>query len=87
MTEKQIHSKVCEIISSYLRLDNGELKPDTHIVRDIGADSLAMVELGFKFSEAFSIGMFNPDEDNFILKNLVARIALEMKKAGTYRDA
>ena len=78
MTEKQIYEKVCAIISDYLRLEEDELNPDTHIVNDAGADSLALVELGFKFSEAFSISMFNPDEHNLILKNLVKRIAGEM---------
>ena len=82
MNEEQIFKKVCEIISDYLRLEEGELKPETHIVRDAGADSLALVELGFKFTEAFSIGMFNPDEENLVLKNLVSQIASEMKQSG-----
>ncbi|MBN2737371.1 MAG: hypothetical protein JXR70_10360 [Spirochaetales bacterium] len=78
MNKEDIYNKVCRIISDYLRLETEELSPETHIVNDIGVDSLALVELGFKFSEAFSIGMFEPNENNLILDNLVNKISQEM---------
>lgn len=82
MEKKIIYSKVYGIIGDYLRLDKEELNPDTHIVNDVGVDSLALVELGFKFSDAFSIALFEPNESNMVIKNLVNRIAEEIGKNG-----
>lgn len=79
MTQDEIFSKVSAILTEYLRLDEGEVKPESHIVDDIGADSLAMVEIGFKFSEAFGIGMLAPNDDNMVISNLVRQIEAEMK--------
>jgi acyl carrier protein len=79
VTHEEIYQKVSEILIAYLRLDPSEIGPDKHIVNDIGADSLAMVELGFKFSEAFGIGMMTPTDDNMVIGNLVGQIEKEMK--------
>ena len=78
MNHDEIYATVSQILASYLRLDPSEIAPDKHIVNDIGADSLALVELGFKFSEAFGIGMMNPNEENMVIGNLVEQIGKEM---------
>ena len=78
MERDEIFGKVHRILTDYLRLEEDEVKPDSHIVDDIGADSLALVELGFKFSEAFGIGMVSPTEDNMVIGNLVEHIGREM---------
>jgi acyl carrier protein len=82
MTYDDVYNKVHEMITEYLRLDEGELKPESHIVNDVGADSLALVELGFKFSEAFAIPMLNPTDENLIMKNLVSVIEGKCNKTG-----
>ena len=74
MTKAEIFDKVAEILTSYLRLDSNEVTPESHIVNDLGADSLAMVEIGFQFGEAFGIPMMNPTEDNMVLQSLVDQI-------------
>lgn len=79
MTHDEIFLKVSDILTEYLRLDEGEVKPESHIIDDIGADSLAMVELGFKFSEAFGIGMLAPNDDNMVISNLVRQIEAERR--------
>ena len=79
MTHDEIYRNVSHILVEYLRLDPDEITPTSHIVDDIGADSLAMVELGFKFSEAFGIGMITPTADNMVIENLVRQIEEEMK--------
>jgi acyl carrier protein len=56
-------------------LQPGEVTETSHVVNDLGADSLAMVELGFKFMETFHIGMLNPEGDNLIVGKLVDQIA------------
>jgi acyl carrier protein len=80
MNKDQIFKKVSEILTAYLRLAPDEVQPESHIINDLGADSLAMVEIGFLFSEAFEVPMINPDEQNMIIKNLVNEIELLQKK-------
>ena len=77
MEYEEIYAKVSRILTDYLRLDEGEITPESHVVNDIGADSLALVELGFKFSEAFGIGMMSPTEDHMGLGNMVRAIQRE----------
>jgi acyl carrier protein len=69
------------IIVEYLRLEEDEITPETHIVNDIGADSLALVELAFKFCERFNIPMINPSDELFIIRNLVDHVE-RSRKAG-----
>lgn len=74
MDKEAIYTKVSQIISDYLRLEKDEIKKDSHMVNDVGVDSLALVELGFKFSEAFNVPMIQPTEDNMVIENLVESI-------------
>ena len=74
MNQEDIFNKIAELLTAYLRLNPDEVKRDSHIVNDLGADSLAMVELGFQFSEAFGIPMMTPTEENMVLENLVEQI-------------
>lgn len=74
----EIFQRVKEILVNYLRLKPDEVTPQSHVVRELGADSLAMVELGFKFMESFGIGMIAPDDELLILDHLVDHIAEKM---------
>lgn len=74
MDYNEIYSKTKSIIVDYLRIDSDELKPDTDIVADLCADSIAMVELAFRFSEVFGIPMLEVDDKLFVMKNLVDHI-------------
>lgn len=78
MTKEMVMEKTSEIISQYLRLNEGEIQPDSHIMNDLGADSLALVELGFKISDEFGIGMLTPGEDLMVIENLVSHITSTM---------
>lgn len=60
-----------KMIDDYLRLKDDELQPDSHIVDDIGADSLAIVELGFQISEKFGVPLVDTTDDKLVFKNLV----------------
>ncbi len=71
MDYNEFYSKSKEIIVDYLRLDEEEIKPETNIVDELCADSIALVELGFRFSEEFSVPMIDPSPDLFVFKNLV----------------
>jgi acyl carrier protein len=69
-----VYQKAKQLISDYLRLKEGELQADTHIVDDLGADSLALVELGFQISETFDVPMLDTSGDKLVFKYLVAYI-------------
>ncbi|MCG8554341.1 MAG: acyl carrier protein [Proteobacteria bacterium] len=56
-----IAEKVKEIISQQLDVDLAETKDDAQFIEDLGADSLAIVELVLAFEEQFEIDI--PDED------------------------
>jgi len=56
-----IAQKVKEIVSQQLDVDLAEVKPEAMFIDDLGADSLAIVELVLAFEEQFEIDI--PDED------------------------
>lgn len=56
----EIADKVKEIIASQLDVDAAELKNETSF-NDLGADSLAIVEVALTFEKEFNIDI--PDED------------------------
>jgi acyl carrier protein len=68
---RYVYEKAGKIITDYLRLKPGELGPDSHIVDDCGADSLALVELGFQISETFGVPMADTSGNKLVFRNLV----------------
>lgn len=57
----EIAEKVKEIVSQQLDVDLADIKEESAIIDDLGADSLAIVELVLAFEEQFDIDV--PDED------------------------
>ena len=57
----EIENKVREIVCQQLDVDAEQVKLETSFVEDLGADSLAVVELVLALEEAFEIDI--PDED------------------------
>jgi acyl carrier protein len=56
-----IAEKVKEIVAQQLDVDISEVKDEAQFIEDLGADSLAIVELVLAFEEQFEIDI--PDED------------------------
>ena len=56
-----IEAKVKEIISQELDVDPAKIDEDASFMEDLGADSLALVEMVLKFETEFNIDI--PDED------------------------
>ena len=56
-----VAEKVKEIISQQLDVDTAQIKESASFIDDLGADSLAIVELVLAFEEQFEIDI--PDED------------------------
>ena len=61
MNEEEIISKVKELISINLGIDEQIINLDSDITKDLGADSLDVVELIMKFEESFGLNI--PDEE------------------------
>ncbi len=57
----EIAEKVKEIICQQLDVDGDNIKDESSFIDDLGADSLAIVELVLAFEEQFEIDI--PDED------------------------
>ncbi len=57
----EIENKVREIVCQQLDVNPEQIKMETSFVDDLGADSLAVVELVLALEEAFEIDI--PDED------------------------
>lgn len=75
-----VYDTTRKLITSYLRVPLEELGPDSHVVDDLGADSLALVELGFQISEQFGVPMLDTSGDKLVFKNLVAYILSYMEE-------
>ncbi len=80
MEKNEIYNKVKEIVVNYLRVNEDEVRPETNLVEELCADSIALVELGFRFSETFSIPMVEGDSELFVMNKLVDYIDKQMKQ-------
>jgi acyl carrier protein len=52
---RDIASEVRQVIHEQLDVDDVAIKPESSIIEDLGADSLAIVELVLKLEETFGI--------------------------------
>jgi acyl carrier protein len=71
---EQVRQAAGRLLTNYLRLGSDELTLDSHIVDDLGADSLAFVELGFQISETFGVPMLDTSGDKLVFRHLVEYI-------------
>lgn len=60
--EDEIFAKVKKLVAEELNVDESEVTPEATFQDDLGADSLALVELIMAFEEKFEIENI-PDED------------------------
>ena len=58
---RDLTADVRRIIAEQLDVDEAKVTPEATFIDDLGADSLALVELVLKFEETFKIDI--PDED------------------------
>lgn len=61
MNKDEIRRKCIEIVSQQLDVDVAQIRDDSHLIDDFGADSLAIVEMVLAAEEHFEIDI--PDED------------------------
>ena len=61
MDANAMQGKVVDIIANQLGVEKEIITPEAHVVDDLGADSLDVVELVMALEEAFDLEI--PDED------------------------
>ena len=75
----KIEEKVKKLIAEKLDVDISDVVPEASLIDDLGADSLAIVELIMTMEEEFDIEV--PDEDAEKLATVKAAIAYIIEKA------
>lgn len=80
MLYNEVYEKTKAIIVEYLRVNPDEITPETNLIDELCVDSIALVELGFRFSDAFAIPMIESDSELFITKKLVDYIFQQIKE-------
>ena len=78
--------RIADIISDVCNIERDQIKPDAHVIKDLGIDSLDFLDVTFAIDKAFQIKMpiekwtaevnegKTPPETYFVMKNLCARI-------------
>lgn len=74
MDYNEVYEKSKAMIVEYLQINESELRPETNLVIDLCVDSIALVELGFQFSETFNIPMIEANPDLYVMSKLVEYI-------------
>lgn len=55
-TEEDImFEKVCKMLAAQLKVDEGKITPDAEVVKDLGADSLDIVELMMSLEDEYGV--------------------------------
>ena len=88
------YDTIADIIADVCNIERDKIAPDTHVISDLGIDSLDFLDVTFAIDKQFGIKMpvekwtqevnegTVPAEQYFIMKNLSARID-ELVKAKT----
>lgn len=61
MTAEEIRTKVTEIVKEKLGVEESRITDDAQYIKDLGADSLALVDITMALEDAFGTSI--PDED------------------------
>ena len=68
----KIEDKVKKVIAEKLDIDPSEVVPEASLIDDLGADSLAIVELIMSMEEEFDIEVSDEDAENLkTVKNAI----------------
>ena len=60
----EVLDKVVEIVCNQLEISKDDVKPDSSLVEDLGADSLDTVELVMAFEEEFDLEIPDDEAEN-----------------------
>jgi acyl carrier protein len=65
-----VEDRVKQVTARLLKVDMADVKPESHFVRDLGAESIQSIELVAAFEEEFGIEM---DQDKALSVQTVAQ--------------
>ncbi|RPG42726.1 MAG: acyl carrier protein [Gammaproteobacteria bacterium TMED112] len=65
----EVLDKVVEIVCNQLEISKDDVKPDSSLVEDLGADSLDTVELVMAFEEEFGLEIPDDEAENITTIN------------------
>ena len=83
---QQTFAKIAQIISENGDVPIDDIKPESHVMKDLGVDSLAFLDIAFEIDQAFNIKLPIEDwmqnvnegtvksEEFFLVGNLCANI-------------
>lgn len=78
-----VDSKVITIIADRLGVSEDQIKPDTNIANDLGADSLDLAELMIAFEEEFDINIVEEDTQHITtVKSVIDHIQAAVSANG-----
>ena len=80
--DEAILAKVRGLVAEELHIDEAEVTPDASFQDDLGADSLALVELIMAFEEQFEIENI-PDDDAEKIRTVQDAVEYIEKRKGT----
>lgn len=75
---EDVFNKVTEIICNQLNIDKSAVTMDSEIVKDLGADSLDIIEMLMSFEDEYGISI--PDDVSSNIKTVGDIVALIEKK-------
>jgi acyl carrier protein len=55
LTEQQVLDKTADIVAESLRVDRARVTPDAHLMDDLGAESLDIIEITMETESAFNV--------------------------------
>jgi len=55
ITEEQVFSELKKAIVETLRVDEGNIKPESSLIKDLGAESLDFLDVNYRLEQAFGI--------------------------------
>jgi len=58
---QETFARVAQIISENADVPIGDIKPESHVMKDLGVDSLAFLDIAFEIDQTFNIKL--PIED------------------------
>ena len=69
-----------ELIASKLSVDPADVKPESHFIDDLGADSLDLADLVMEIEEKYEVDFANEDTDQFQTVGDVASAIEKLQK-------
>ena len=68
MNEKEIFEKIQKVISELLECEKNSIKLNTHLVQELGMDSLDIIDVFYRIEDTFHIVIKDGEKEDLFLK-------------------